>query len=189
MGDLELREIAVTERELMERIGELRVRAWATELHEAIEGASWLDDFDSTSRHWAVLQGGQPVGAARLSIHSCLQDLPYAEDFVDMFTAPPPAPIASLNRLVVDPAFRGNGLGYKLDLVRLEAAEASGCRCIVGSTCSGERRVRQLVKLGFMIVGTAKPVEYQPWRSMPSPVVLICNLPRQNGIEKDDEKR
>ena len=67
MSNLELREIAVTEWDMIERIGELRVRAWGTAVPQANEMTTWLDELDRAARHWAFLRDGLPVAAARLS--------------------------------------------------------------------------------------------------------------------------
>ena len=179
MTHLELREIAVTDWEMIQRIGELRVRAWRTVVPQAVEMTVWLDDFDRTARHWAFLRDGEPVAAARLSVHKAIEEVPDPESYTGVFRNPPPAPIASLNRLVVDPAVRGMGLSEKLDLIRLAAAEAMGCKCVVGATAAGERRVRQMLKWGFVVVGEGKRCLNPPLCYMPPPLVLICYLPRK----------
>ena len=64
---------------MIQRIGELRVRAWQTEVPQAAAMTTWLDDFDWIARHWAFLLDGQPVAAARLSIHRSINDVPDGE--------------------------------------------------------------------------------------------------------------
>ena len=105
MVELELREIAVSEWEIIERIGKLRVRAWRNDKPEMTEITHWLDDFDRTARHWAVVRDGEPLAAARLSVHACMEEVPDYEGYIGVFVTPPPAPIASFNRLVVDTKF------------------------------------------------------------------------------------
>ena len=107
---MKLRDFAVLDETLLREIGRLRVAAWETETSRAAEMDIWLDEFDRSARHWVVFCEGMPVAAARLSVHASLAEVPDAESYADVFTQPPPAPIASLNRLVVHPSARGAGL-------------------------------------------------------------------------------
>ena len=178
MANLELREIPSTDRAMIQRIGELRVRAWQTEVPQAVRMVTWLDEFEWVARHWAFLRDGQPVAAARLSVHPSINDVPDSENYTGLFSEPPPAPVASFNRLVVDPSVRGMGLSEQLDLLRLDVAEAMGCCSAVGATPSGERRVSHMVKLGFVVVGPGNPYSHPPLCYLPPPIVMICHLPR-----------
>jgi GNAT superfamily N-acetyltransferase len=178
MPEFLLREVPTTDWAMIERIGELRVRAWRTEVPQAADMKTWLDEFDRIARHWAVFNGDNPVAAARLSVHSSLDGVPDAEVFVEFFREPLPTPIASLNRLVVDPTVRGLGLSEKLDGVRMAAAEEMGCGCVIGSTSSGIRRLRQLEKAGFKNAGQGKPYLHPLLCLMPPPSIIICHLPR-----------
>src|SRR5262245_9826312 len=47
---LELREVLPSDRETIERIGRLRVRAWRTEIAEAAGMETWLDEFEPVAR-------------------------------------------------------------------------------------------------------------------------------------------
>jgi len=178
VNSLRIEEVRSPDSDLLARIGQLRVRAWATEIEQAAAMGEWLDEFETRGCHWVVFRGEELVGAARLSIHQSLADVPDPECFVGVFPEPPPAPIASFNRLVVDPAARGTGLSRKLDELRLDFAEAQGCRCAIGSTPAGERRVRQMGELGFVVVGLGNPDLKPPCCYGPRPVVIMCRLPR-----------
>ena len=160
-NDLELR-ILGTNQAMIDGIGKLRVRAWKTEVPQAIQMVAWLDEFDQIARHWAFLRDGQPVAAARLSVHCSINDVPDSENYTGLFSEPPQAPIASFNRLVVDPTVRGMGLSEQLDRLRLDVAEAMQCQCVVLSTSAGPRRVTHLVKLGFAVVGQGNPCLHSP---------------------------
>jgi GNAT superfamily N-acetyltransferase len=178
MTELHLCEIPATDREMLEKIGRLRVRAWET-FGGKVEGlVCWLDPFDEVARHWVVLSGEEPVAAARLSVHHTMAEVPDSEVFTPIFREPPPSPIASLNRLVVSPAYRGKGMSTWLDEVRLEAAEAMGCTCAVGATASGDRRVQQLIKVGFMVLGRGNRSSYPILAHLGPQLVLVCPLPR-----------
>ncbi|MBN9519331.1 GNAT family N-acetyltransferase [bacterium] len=151
---LEPVEIDPHNRRLLESLGRLRVLAWASELPAiASRTECYLDDFELMSRHWCIFHEGEPVAAARLSIHQRIGDVPDAAVYRDVFVSPPPSPIGSINRLVTHPRFRGRGLSRKLDEVRIRAATDAGCRCVIGATPSGESRVRAMTELGFRPVG------------------------------------
>jgi GNAT superfamily N-acetyltransferase len=175
-------EIAPRDRPLLDRIGRLRVRAWSTLIPEAAAMEIWLDGFEAAARHWVVYRGDELIAAARLSVHQGIEDVPDPECFVGVFREPIPTPIASFNRLVVDPSARELGISRRLDLVRLEAAEAMGCRCAIGSTPAGEKRIRQMVELGFVVVGLGNPDHHPPCCYGPRPVVLFRPLPRGNRV-------
>ncbi len=181
MNDLALNEIPADDWNMIEQIGRLRVRSWATEVPQAAAMTTWLDEFDRVGRHWAFLWNGEPVAAARLTVHKSIDEIADAENYTGMFPSSPRLPIASFNRLVVEPTVRGRGLCEKLDRIRLEAAESMGCRCAIGATPSGERRVRHMQKLGFRIVGIGCPDSSPPLCYLPPPVVLICDLPRRRN--------
>jgi GNAT superfamily N-acetyltransferase len=182
MSELRLCEVPVGHWSLIERIGELRVRAWRANTSFDPAMRTWLDAWDHSVRHWVVLRGDEPVGAARLSVHASLEEVPDPENYADVFGDPPPSPIASFNRLVVDPSARGLGLSKRLDEVRLSAAQAMGCRCAIGATPSGEARVRQLEALGFRVLGIGGPDKPGKPMSGVAPVVLLCSLPRPHPL-------
>src|ERR1700677_84161 len=125
---MELREFSHPDEDLLEKIGALRVEAWKTEAPSAADMGTWLDEFDRSARHWAVFDDGVLLASARLTTHASLTDVPESESYLGMFREPPAAPVGSLNRLVVHPSARGQGLSKRLDLVRLEAAGKMGCR-------------------------------------------------------------
>jgi GNAT superfamily N-acetyltransferase len=182
MPNLELREIPVTDWAMIERINELRLRVYRDNIPQAKDLTSMIDDFDQIARHWAVLKDGQLAASARLSVHATLEDVPDPENYENVFPEHPPSPIASFNRLVIDPSVRGTGISSQLDLIRLEAAEAMGCRCAVGATSAGERRVTQMLRAGFVAVGIGNRDLHSPWSYLPPPMVLICYLPRRQKV-------
>ena len=148
-------EIDPRDRPLLEKIGRLRVLAWATVLpDEAARVGCWLDEFELTARHWCIFHDGEPVAAARVSFHDRIEDVPDAEVYANLGLALTP-PIASINRLVTHPDFRGRGFSEKLDAVRL-AACGDSVACVV-NTSNYEQRVQQLEALGFVRVGGPVP--------------------------------
>ena len=175
---MELREFSHLDEDLLEKIGALRVEAWKAEAPSAAGMGTWLDEFDRSARHWAVFDHGILLASARLTTHGSLAEVPDAESYPGVFREPPAAPIGSLNRLVVHPSARGQGLSKRLDLIRLEAAENLGCRSVILSTASGSHRVRQLIGWGFEWIGHGAPFQKPPLCDLPPPVVLLCRLPR-----------
>jgi GNAT superfamily N-acetyltransferase len=175
---VEFRNFTSIDEALLRQIGRLRVEAWETETSKASEMESWVDGFDRVARHWVVFREGVPVAAARLSVHGSLAEVPDAESYAGVFAQAPEGPIASFNRLVVHPSARGAGLSKRLDLLRLDAAESSGCRSVVLSTASGPRRIHQLAGWGFELAGYGPRFQKPPLCHLPRPAVLLCRLPR-----------
>ena len=167
---------------LLKEIGRLRVKAWATEVSDLPEKTDmWLDEFELKARHWGIFNDGQLIAAARLSIHDRLECVPHAHVYQQAFDEPLPSPIASINRLVTHPEFRGRGCSDALDAVRMVAAEQSHCGCCVAVTPTGETRVRQLRALGFKIKIKIKikiTSQGDFFHTMESDV-LLCRFPRQ----------
>ncbi|NEO85935.1 MAG: GNAT family N-acetyltransferase [Spirulina sp. SIO3F2] len=154
-----VQEISPRQTQLLQNIGELRIRAWSSVVPDAAQLTCWLDNYDATARHWAVFDGEKLIAAARMSIHAHLHEVPEPEVYVGCFPRPLPAPIASFNRLVVDIDYRRRGIAKTLDTLRLEAARHAHCASIVLATPSGLYRVRSLESLGFQCVGSGAPYQ------------------------------
>lgn len=161
---------------LLQRIGALRVQAWTTEHPQAATMTEWLDGIDPRAWHWVIFDGDQMVAAARLSIHTSLCDLPDCKVYSDLLVAPPPAPMASLNRLVVHPSARGEGLSNRIDESRLCFARERGCRSIVCSVPRPER-ARRLRERGFAVIGMGRPYPDPPGCYGPPPLIMVLTLP------------
>lgn len=177
----EVREFSPLPSELLSAVGVLRVQAWEASMEQSTGMTEWLDRFDATARHWVALEQGRPIAAARMSVHETLEELPDAESYAGLFPESLPGPIASLNRLVVHPEARRQGWSRHLDLVRLAAAEKLGCRYAILGTASGPHRVSQLVGWGFALVGYGPRFRNPPLSLLPSPAVLVCQLPRSHA--------
>lgn len=175
-------EFSHLDEELLAKVGRLRIEAWATETARAAEQSVWIDEFDRVARHWVVCRDGLPVAAARLSLHQELAAVPDSESYAGVLSSPLGTPIASLNRLVVHPSARGSGLGRRLDLIRLKAAEQLGARVAILSTSSGQRRTEALVGVGFFFLGYGPRFKTPPLCHMPAPAVFFCPLPRVDMI-------
>jgi GNAT superfamily N-acetyltransferase len=143
------------EEALLRAIYRLRVRAWRARNASFPDIGAWSDPFDEIARHWAVLDAaGQPVAAARLTVHPTLAEAPdantYGPQLLEM-----QGPIGSFNRLVVAPEYGGRGLMEVLDEVRVGAARVAGCRFALLATRAGDRRIAAVRRLGFEVVGQA----------------------------------
>ncbi|WP_291069182.1 GNAT family N-acetyltransferase [Hyphomonas sp.] len=150
-------EISPDDERLLSAIGQLRVRAWRARQPAFPDMREWLDDFDLFARHWTLSDNGILVAAARMTVHAELSSVPNAEIFASVFPNGLPGPIASLNRLVVDPAFAGRGLSRALDEARIEAAGKMQCANIIVETFARTSRAAALELLGFEIAGLSLP--------------------------------
>lgn len=149
--------VVVRDAMLLEEIGRLRILAWRAsgELPSfAPHTDTWLDEHDIHALNFVVLFQGQPVAAARMCVHVSVQDLPdlaSLSGYADLISTP----VAAFTRLVVDPTFRGRGLSRQLDLVRLAAAQADGCRSALGVT-HVPTRMMQLAEMNFTNLGESR---------------------------------
>jgi GNAT superfamily N-acetyltransferase len=169
--------IEVVESKAIQQILALRVLAWRSFIQVDPNQREWTDKFDASARHWAILDEDVIVAAGRLSIHEQLVDVPDSEVYGTVFTTPPSPPIASMNRLVVHPSYRGLGLSDQLDEVRISAAERAGCSCVIGYTPSGDKRLAQLVRKGFQVLGTGVGNQQGFLKGLVG-FAIYCPLPR-----------
>lgn len=180
LAGLQFREIEPCEKSLIAEIGRLRAKAWSCYVPSARWMSSWLDELDNNARHWIALANGEIVGAARLSVHKDISEVPEFESYSALFLeSKPQGLIGSINRLVVDEVARKSGLPQYFDSVRLGAAEKAGCSWVIVSTSSGQRRIQQLIECGFGVIGSGTPYRHPPLCYMPPPIVLMCKLPKQ----------
>ncbi|MBU1821317.1 MAG: GNAT family N-acetyltransferase [Bacteroidetes bacterium] len=147
-------------------IGRFRIKGWRNE--SGINPAFfmndyWLDDIDKRAFHWIITQDTRIVAAARLSLHNGLEDVPYAEllkpEHRQLFKE---KHIASINRMVVDPEFRREGLSTLLDRVRIERARALHADLIIAFPQLV--RIAALEKRGFMFIEQLENIPEMPER-------------------------
>lgn len=148
--DIQIRQ--VTHIGELEQIYKLRANVWSQVRGinlDSFPDNKWYDEHDEHAVNWAVFSGTNIVAAARMCIHDRLS---YVPDFRSSHCYPLiPSPIASLNRLVVHPSVRGNGIAAQLDVLRISEAIRSDCRSAVvfWSEVSGEKRKAALEYQGF----------------------------------------
>ena len=147
--DLDLREITNTSH--VSETFRLRYEVLALEAlllpHVRLAGLI-TDGHDAHARHWAVFRSGIMIAAARMCTHDTQTATPDAAAFLKETL---PAPIATLNRLVVDPGSRGQGIAAHLDDCRISAARLAGAKWVVGTLPAS--RIASLERLGFRRTG------------------------------------
>ncbi|GHB57747.1 GNAT family N-acetyltransferase [Persicitalea jodogahamensis] len=147
-------------------IGQFRIQGWRNEKGvdpDFFAQKTWLDDLDQTARHWVVMDELDIVAAARLSFHGSLADVPYADmltpEQIEHFEN---RKVASLNRLVVLPEYRGQGLAGRLDQIRIEMARVKGAEVIIAFPQLV--RIESLRKLGFELLAELPSIPEMPDR-------------------------
>jgi hypothetical protein len=136
---------------------ELRYRVWSkeTRLIDSFQKMGVIrDEHEAHSRHWAAFSwGGTLAASARLCIHDTKQHVPEDYCYTDLDIQ---SPVASINRLVVEPSARTRGI---MDWHRIEAAKNAGGACIVAAPTS-ENRIRALERFGFSLRGFRRKSNY-----------------------------
>lgn len=143
--------------EHINEIGALRIKAWRDEEGtdpDFFSKSIWLDELDAIAHHWIITYRGTIVASARLTLHFHYDNVPYRELLDDKLENCGALPIASINRLVVHPEHRGNGLAKMLDQERINFAKAYGVKTILVQPL--DNRIDPLKKLGYQLVGKIK---------------------------------
>jgi GNAT superfamily N-acetyltransferase len=165
------------ERDALARIYRLRVTAWRTQAVIPPTVDAWRDELDDRGRHFACFRHEELVAAVRLTVHPVVAELPEAEAFVGVLPDDVPAPIASYNRMFVDPAHRGLGLSKLLDRVAISEARAMGARVLVGSTGTVRGnlpRIDAMVALGFENLGQGRRYDVCAYaQELPATILLL----------------
>jgi len=136
----------VTDSATLRAVFQLRFRAWTHDGVQVGRGGEWRDPHDDHAMHWVIQEGSELVAAARLCVHRDPLTLPDSADLGGLGHVA--VPLASLNRTVVHPDFRGHGYATLLLAARLETARQIGCRSVVAVTAPA--RVQTFVRLGFV---------------------------------------
>lgn len=161
---LELNEVSYPDR-IMD-IGKFRIKAWRNErgVNPAFFSKSfWIDEVDQYAFHWIITKNSEIVAAARLSIHDSLCDVPYA----DLLNAEQSAPfqnskVASINRLVVLPEYRGLGLSSLLDKIRIERSIQQKAEIMIAFPQLV--RLEPLGRKGFELIAQLENIPEMPER-------------------------
>jgi GNAT superfamily N-acetyltransferase len=146
----------------------LRYEVWSAEGVQLSkpDAGTIADSHDDHAMHWGAFDGTRLVGAARLCFHETLAEAPDGDLFAGLNI---PAPVASMNRLVVATSHRGGGIAKELDQMRIRQGLEWGVRAIiVAPRLNSPRRIRSLETQGFCV-----HVE-RLGRAVWSPTVQIC---------------
>jgi GNAT superfamily N-acetyltransferase len=146
-----------TTNDLIAAIKELRCRCWRL----FFTNVEFLDDgHDEHAMHFLVLVKRRVIAAARLCVHTSLQNITECHLYPTLDTSKFPGPYGCFNRLVVDAQFRGRGIAAILDRIRTDTTERLGCRTVLASWNhhSGDRRRQSLRAQGFTNVSNDRPI-------------------------------
>jgi len=163
---------------LLEEVRRLRVAVWriaGAQLDPARECRYFADDHDEHALHFTAFDATRLIAAARACVHENPFEVPDAALFgrhlenVD-------CPVGSINRLVVDRSFRGQGLARYLDLQRLARLRMEGCQSVVGwwAEVSGSTRLAALKDLGFRPFEPGAVVTGPLGRAVPLQLAFRC---------------
>jgi len=106
------------------------------------------DGYDQSAFHWVVRVEGRVVASSRLSYHEEINQIPDLQYIDKELLQNLIVPVGSINRLVIDPKFQGQGIGRMMDLVRFEKCRSLNCRTVIGITHG--KRCHQLLGYGFI---------------------------------------
>lgn len=135
--------IEITDRAALDAVYQLRVSVWRQTgklANGAFRDGSWHDDYDDRSRHWVITRDEEIVAAARLSVHSKLEQVPEAHEYLGVGLRLE-GPVAAPDRVVVSPSTRRLGLAGLLLDAQDEAAAGAGAMNAVRQAAPAMRRV------------------------------------------------
>lgn len=144
-----------------------------------------VDPVDKEAWHFLARADSVLVGAARVSLHDALADVPESRRYPSLDGV---GTIASMNRMVVHPNWRRRGLAHALDLARLELIDHSEAEVAIAHTWSP--RDQALIELGF-IRWASVPVEVDRaygFEPRPGSVVLNRRCPRKPDTLQQTQK-
>lgn len=149
----------------MIEIGKFRIRGWKNEKGVSSDFFAqdlWLDDLDRHARHWIATVDHAIVAVSRLSFHDSLSDVPYAHLLKpEHRLCFENRRIASINRLVVAPKYRGMGLAGQMDRIRIECATRQADVMIAFPQLS---RIESLQRKGFVMLEQLANIPEMPER-------------------------
>ena len=158
---------------LLQAIGCLRLEVWrdtGTTIHPDLPTDCWLDNEDSKSFHFAVVEDSGPLAATRLTIYNNPSELSYS-NWYDSIDVIPKGSFGAISRLVVKTNSQHRGFGKLLDEKCIELARSKHCS---GVLCEvPDYRVEPLKRKGFHVIQPPKSGWYFPdimWSAMYLPL-------------------
>ena len=133
----------MTDPATLEAISRLRVTVWrdtGSLAPDAFADGIWWDPIDAHARHWVFRRDGELVAAARLTIHSRLEDVWQAEEYLAAGLSLE-GPIAAPDRVVVARSAQKIGLASRLVEVQDAAAIEAGARHAVRQASPAMQRL------------------------------------------------
>lgn len=152
--------------DMLQEIAALRLRVWQPYVDKSNNArrrtlADWIDAVDHKAYHLTIMDLDDPTmiaGAARLSLHDSLDDIPepsIPRNFPDWR---PDLPYAVFGRLVVEPHDRHHGFAHRLDARRNELARELGAKMALMLAAPWRRE--SLEKIGCETIGTIAPEDH-----------------------------
>ncbi|MEO8823763.1 MAG: GNAT family N-acetyltransferase [Ginsengibacter sp.] len=172
----ELRIELLTDMSRLPEIYDLRLNVWEHSgknefVNRKLYPNGWYDELDDTAYHWVVFnEENRIVASARLHLFYSLQDFPYYKS-VRKYLLPRVIPFAFYSRLVVDPAYRQNGLSRQLYADRSRFCEQRGTKWSQ-VFINNPVIIKQYERSGYINIGQAE-VAYHPSYAAHSVNVLI----------------
>lgn len=172
----ELRTELLTDLSRLPEIYDLRLNVWEHSgqnefVNRKLYPNGWYDELDDSAYHWVVFNSeNRIVASARLHLFYSLKEFPYYHS-VKKLVLPQVMPFAFFSRLVVDPAWRQNGLSRQLYNARSRFCEEMGVRWSQ-VFINNPVIIRQFERSGYIKIGQAK-VAYHPSSTPHSVNVLV----------------
>ncbi|MGF1528523.1 MAG: hypothetical protein ACFCBW_17240 [Candidatus Competibacterales bacterium] len=148
--------------QLIRQVALLRRDVWLAEGKRTPgddEEAGWCEPEDAIGHHVLVTWQESLVGAARMSLHQTVNELPDRSLYVGLETRLRP-PLASLNRLVTHPDQRGQGLSRVILVDQLAHASELGVATVVLDCPLSSVTYHQ--GMGFEVIRAAQPGQVFP---------------------------
>ena len=162
----------------------LRERVWRDTgclIPNAFGPSGWRDPIDMHCRHWIILDRHDTIVAAgRLSVHDQITDVHESEQYLK-YGISFPGTFANPDRVVVDQAIAGHGLGRKI-LDAQDGAIASE-NIVYSVRQASPRMVRLLLNRGWHVAGSASSDRRFPGMDFS---VVIRASPDTNGKVPDE---
>ena len=152
-----MRPVEVNDTATLDSISRLRVTVWrdtGSLAPGAFPDGVWWDPIDTDARHWVFRRDAGLLAAGRLSIHTRLEEVWQAEEYLgaglDL-----EGPVAAPDRVVVARTAEGRGLASRLVEVQDEAAIEAGAQHAVRQASPAMQRLA--AARGWRAVGAASP--------------------------------
>lgn len=151
--------------ELLQQVVDFRVRVWSTiETAPLAQRRFGIDSSDGRAWHIIYRQGASVIACGRLARVNRADDIPDRCSF-GAYIESVELPAGILNRLVVDPAYQGQGLGTRINEDRIALARREGVVTLLVEV--QEHRIKTMARHGFTELGPSGDTMVKgDWRIM-----------------------